>query len=563
MPKTTIKGKKGDWEFDHTPRAPGRDTIKITFKPKKDAKGCKNIRMSQTYTIEAFDAAGKKVTSKFEDMLKDPKKNPFGFRTDDEVTDKNGIPHVIDHIKCEGDPYYNGDDKPHDTKSNGDTVVPTPTDLSDLPGMPNPAGFGAVFKANIKKLVFTFETCAICVDTGAILGCVKWTCEVSAADGGNITPGTKEGDPSDAFKKALKQFVKNHTKKKAGVLRWYCPETGQTIPGTVPPVKVKGPGGSTSDPFGEPVPGDFQKKWVATMKLGANIKLDPEKAGTGKKVSMGKAFRRGLRDPQRSGVKFTWSGFQVKTVPSIVLTPFHAIGEDELASFSSLEPRLSNDFESLRVQYVSEDFFAGFLETLEGFGEPLSTDEGVATVTLMSDLGTRRAAAFTGMLRGEDILSLIPRVSEHPDVDDETLDLLTYICQNFVDTYLAEPPIELDPNLLIIEGIDEVLGENLAQSGVFDLEDLAEVDAESTKVPGIGSERLASFSSMARFLLRFPKMSGNDAEFVVQGLKLTDLDQAAGLGEISAAKIKRASNAVKLPADYNPEAVIEILRKSR
>ena len=562
MAKTTINGKKGDWELDVTARSPGPDTIKITFTPKKDAKGCKDIRLSQVYKYEAFDAAGKKLTGKIEDMLQDPNKNPFGHDKDDRAIDKNGDAYAIDHRRCEADPFYNGDDKPHDAKSNGDATVPKPTEMSDTPGMPFPAGFNRLFKANIKKVAVSFETCAICVDSGEILGCITLKNEITATDGGKIAVGNKEGNPSDVFKKALKEFVKNHTKKKGGILRWYCPETGQAIPGTVPPKKVKGPSGSTSDPFGNPVPDGFKKQWVAKMKLGQKIQLDSDKAGTGKKVSREKAFRNSLRDPQRSAVKFTWSGIQVKTVVSIVLTPFHALSEDELASFSSLEPEFSNDFDALQVQYVSEDFFSSFLNVLQDFGPALSTDEGFATVTLMSDLGTRRASAFTGKLQGEDILSLIPSVSQHPDVDDETLDFLTYICLNFIDAYFAEPPIEPDPNLLLIEGIDEVLANNLAECGVFDLDDLAEVDTESTKVSGISSERLASFSSMAKFMLSFPEMTGNDAEFLVKGLQLTDPEEVAMLGEIDPQRIEQALNAVKLPAEYNPEAVIEMLRGS-
>lgn len=70
MPDKTIKGVKGDWEIDVIERDPGSDTIKIKYKPKKDAKGCINIRLSQTVREDAFDGAGKKVTSSEQDMLK-------------------------------------------------------------------------------------------------------------------------------------------------------------------------------------------------------------------------------------------------------------------------------------------------------------------------------------------------------------------------------------------------------------------------------------------------------------------------------------------------------------
>ena len=80
--------------------------------------------MSQTVREDAFDAAGKLVTSNEKNMYQNPNDFSRGWQKPDEVKDKDGAPVVIDHLRCEADPYYNGDDKPHDSPSKGDATVP-------------------------------------------------------------------------------------------------------------------------------------------------------------------------------------------------------------------------------------------------------------------------------------------------------------------------------------------------------------------------------------------------------------------------------------------------------
>ena len=191
---------------------------------------------------------------------------------------------------------------------------PKPTELDDTPGSRNPNGFNNRFKKNIKKIVYSFETCAICADTGEILGCVTWKTELSQGEGGKISVDNNEGKPSNTFKKAFKKFIKTHTKKKKGVLHWFCPETGKKKPSGK---KVKGPKGTTSDPFGGAVPSGLKSNWVDAVKKGEQTKLDENKANTTNKKPLRQIINDNWDDIERAGLKFTWAGEQIKTVASV------------------------------------------------------------------------------------------------------------------------------------------------------------------------------------------------------------------------------------------------------
>src|SRR5271166_5766993 len=63
-----------------------------------------------------------------------PPGDRFPWRTPNQTYDADGNAVVIDTLACEGDPWYNGDDKDKDVKSQGSSPPPVETKLSDSPG---------------------------------------------------------------------------------------------------------------------------------------------------------------------------------------------------------------------------------------------------------------------------------------------------------------------------------------------------------------------------------------------------------------------------------------------
>jgi len=424
MPFDPIKGKHGDWSFKHTPGNP--DEITITFKPKHKAGGCKNIRLSQTATVVAYDKAGKVVTSKLDEMYADPDDNPFKHRKDDEITGKDGHQVAIDHLACEGDPYYNGDDKKHDTPSQGDaSKKPTdPTTLTDGPGLSL-----ANKKPNIKKIVATFETCAICVETGEILGCVSWQSVATSTDSGDINmKSDKEGKGSADFKKAFKKFIKNHSKVKLGEAkpRWHCPDTSATI---------RGPGGKFSDPWGQPISDGFRIKWMDERTLtphkpeksNMRFRFERDKVGGGQFIGMGEAIKRALESPGGSAVKFSWSGDQIKSVPSIIFTGKADITQDQLAPFVQNESRFTNDFTNVLVYPMSLGHAHVMAKVLTEFEHALANSGGLTTVTLVVGLMGDDPAGAIGQLDRNSIGNLATVMAGLDGTDDELLGAFHYL----------------------------------------------------------------------------------------------------------------------------------------
>lgn len=137
----------------------------------------------------------------------------------------------VDHVACEKDPYYNGEDAGKDNTSKGssDGTTATATSLSDAPFYPD-----GRFPAGVTKIVSSFEVCAVCKDDGKILDCVTWKYERTkgAADKGKVTDATGTAAASQEFKDAKKKFEQNH---KNGTV---CPEA----------VAEANPGGKNASP---------------------------------------------------------------------------------------------------------------------------------------------------------------------------------------------------------------------------------------------------------------------------------------------------------------------------
>jgi hypothetical protein len=406
MAKTKIEGAKGTWDVDITDNAPPlEDKIKISFTPKKNPTGCKNIRLVQTVQVEAFNEKGDKVGKKAADIYVDQKDNPFKHRADDEIVDGDGNVFAIDHLSCEKDPFYNGDDL-QDSKSQGDATTdpPTPTELDDNPRI----SFGPDKKADIVKVVQTFQTCAICVDTGEILGCVCWKSESTRnpENKGQITlsSGTKECAVSQALKDALKKFMENHTAKKEGdpKIRYYCPD---------------------DKTFGEPVPEGMLKiiaKVDAPVKSGTikpmfmtkDILIRRMAIGSAQRMpSMADSLKHVIESPGSSAFKFTWTGDQIKTIPSFLLSPVE-LRESVIASILENRPEMSNDFASLKFSLASPGFITIMAQYLLEKNSILDADQiKPVMITVAAQLNQKVPVFASAGMTPSDFLQFLIAIS--------------------------------------------------------------------------------------------------------------------------------------------------------
>ena len=472
-----IPGKHGDWKIKITKRKGGeydeqKDTIEIWFTPKKDSKGCKNICTVQTVKIVAYDAEGNKITSHSDEFYVDKMFNFHSHTVDDQVHDGEDYV-VIDHIECEGDPFHNGFDKLHDKNPRGDATS-TPVKAAyfyDKPGFP----IGTVSKKKtIKKFILTFETCVICVDTGEILGSIRWQAVSIPGDRGEITLlSEREGEPSETFKKALKKFMENHSREKMvngkKVLHWYCPEIRNWL---------AGPRGIFGDPWGDPIPEGFIKKWIKTEEPrgtrcdrlvlgglttewsnlvyevtgtteGESLVIDESTVGGGEYYgSAQEALDAGMDMVERAAIKFTWSGDQTKMVKGIILTSNKDISSEDVSPFIEVSARFSNDFEILDVYVLPTELMHHLLELMSAYERPLTNSDGCVTVSLLAGTGTEEAAAFTGALNPEHVGSFITEAASHTKVTQEILEIFNYIGLNFGKIAIAQyvPPVEFFVN---------------------------------------------------------------------------------------------------------------------
>ncbi len=435
MPTTTITGANGTWELDITDNTPpAEDEIKIKFTPKKNATGCKNIRLAQTVQLEGYNAKGEKIASKPKDIYADQKDNPFRHREDDEIDDGSGNTIVIDHHSCEKDPFYNGDDT-QDTSSKGDATTdpPTGTEMTDAPGR----GFGPDKKPEVVRIVLTFRTCAICVDSGEILGCVCWTSESTRtpANRGQIalTSADAECATSDAFKAALKKFMQNHSGKKAGeeTVRYYCPDDRS---------------------FGDPLP-EGMKQYLTAVAA-------PVKEGTFKKTTMSsdkkiprytiggmvrintiaKVLKMIREVPGAAAFKFTWTGDQTKVLPSFILSP-QELSDAVIASFMDRRPEMKNDFIALKFHTAS----AGVMVSIAQFllqKPKLINDELVLPVmlTAVANLGQPQPMFAVAGMVPSDFLQLIKTVN--PPEEEGLAGVLDYLRLNMGLDWNDAPAIQ-------------------------------------------------------------------------------------------------------------------------
>jgi hypothetical protein len=222
----TFSDAKGTWTI-----TTNGNSISIKFTPKAGAVNCPKIGFVQTVRNVFVDGSGKEMVLKASDF-----KPTWAYKDDDALSDGT----YVDHLFCEKDGFYNGDDVPQDHSSGSPTGQGssggggvTDATMTDSPYQHNddfPSG-----KARVRK---EFETCAICIQSaaggdpaGTSYGCIRWTYtrDKGAADNGKVTlTSTKVEARSKSHQDALARFNTNHS---SGSL---CPEDipGGTAPGS-------------------------------------------------------------------------------------------------------------------------------------------------------------------------------------------------------------------------------------------------------------------------------------------------------------------------------------------
>ena len=492
--KHSIPGENGEWEIEIIKREGDepemqKDTIKIKYTPNKTT--CKTICFAQTVTLTAYDENGNRVASSIDEIYTDPMYNVFHKHTQDDQIKDNQTIVVVDHLECEGDPFTNGDDTLKDSGTKGSVNPLTWADFKDTPGI----SIGTRDKKkNIKKVVQTFEIAAICADTGEILGSIIWKCVSTGTDRGEIElMSKKEGNPTDAFKKALRKFVKTHSKVKmsngVGVTHWFCPETSTII---------EGPHGIFSDPWGNLIPEGFKKKWLTQKEIEGpcggtlflrglkelmpsynmytgDLKIKSEELTPAGSVGGGQyvespleACEAGLNNVGQCGIKFTWSGDQTKIIGGIVFTPYKTISPEDVSPFIEEKARFINDFYALKACFVPPALMQHLLDVMTEYAEPLQLSDGPVTVSIIANVGTEEAVAYTGALLPEQVASFVREAATHESVNQELVEVFQYLGLNFglLLGSVNVPPTEFFINETGQSKVAIVVGEGAAEMDV-------------------------------------------------------------------------------------------------
>ena len=427
-----IAGANGTWTYTHHP-APLRpdgsksnDGITISFKPKASTN-CKNIRLFQTVKMKAYNAAGDLVGSSLSEIFKTmpPQFRHLGANHIFIKEDGRFQEVFVDHIACEGDPYYNGDDAAHDIPSKGDstTAPPTPTTMYDGPG----SFFNGDLRPGITKIVVIFETCAICIDTGKILGCIKWSTEVTSTDKGTITVPTAEGQPSDETKKALKQFAARHTvwaSSPDGKPHWFCPEDGKVKHELSEKAyrKILFNQETAMVPAAAPPEHGFRK-----------LKLRQEYAGGGTFAPFNEVYATATSKPEVVALKFTWTGAQIKSMGGILLSTNNEIKGVHVEPFVFNEEVYANDFVHLSVVKMHPKPMKMFLSQLEGMEQDKQSLVRPVLFSLIANVGTDKAICATQDIDARLFSEAFLKVAIGMELENDELDAINYLRLNMFD----------------------------------------------------------------------------------------------------------------------------------
>lgn len=461
MPTTSFDGASGNWEIVTPPDTDNPQEVQFKYTPDAAANGCRNVFLVQTSKTVAYDEAGNKITAKHEEMFRRPNDNPYLHRANDRVDDADGDPVSIDHAACEGDPFYNGNDLFQDEGGRGDATTnpPKPTDAKDDPRTPFETK-----RPEIKRIVVTLETCAVCAENGSILGCVRWQSVATPDNPGKPTLlSTDEERPTETFRGALRKFMESHARARNDITHWYCPDDRGAWIGPGATAEDEPFDEHANDPWGRPVPDGWKRTWIdppastTTEPVpetptpepapetptpdpappgGEFMQLDPEQVGGGQRFrQLDEALAAALEDPARAVVKLCWSGDQIKPIRGVAFAAVADLAPDELGRFVERTSTFDNDFTiGLRVIVVDPDALTGLLRGLQTTRES-NASAGAVAVTVIAKLRTSAAAAHTVQLTRSQLAAVLGGLQIEQPLTTELRMALRYVANN-----MAAPP---------------------------------------------------------------------------------------------------------------------------
>ncbi|MEX2282594.1 MAG: hypothetical protein WEE89_08925 [Gemmatimonadota bacterium] len=412
----SIDGEHGIWEWTSTPGVSPTvppsdkpcDKLTIKYVPLPGTP-CREFRLISVVEWTAYDATGN-VVGKKPDEIYDGE-HIYRYRKRAEV-ENDGKIWVVDYKSCEGDPFLDGEDRPHD----GHRL--TIRQAQPTVGWP-------LMKPGIVKIVKSFEVCVVCLDNGVILDTLRWTSTATRTatsyDEGTIAPPQRSNQPHEGTREAIRKFVKTHTTVSDDdgeeVANWTCPERNTTK---------------------HEVPDGFWRAWKPPEEeTGFHwLDLDETRVGEGRMASLPAEVLAAARsDVARAAIKFTWCGDQDRSVASLVITPAPTIVARDVAPF--LQPndsRFDNDFAALRGQTITRDLCAALLEQLSNGAGVLTQPPAEVVVTVIANVGRPGAFAFAGSLKPAQLAVMLDRAAPYASSSD--LAAMDYISLN-----MAQRPV--------------------------------------------------------------------------------------------------------------------------
>jgi len=187
------------------------------------------------------------------------------------------------------------------------------------------------------------------------------------------------------------------------------------------------------DPFGGPVPEGLQKALLSSVP--SSIKIERQFVGSGRRETDPLAvIRAAVVDISHAAVKFTWSGDQNKTVPSVLFSPATPITSEMIAPHVTTEARFANDFIVINCYEVSAVLMAALLTRLDPELQSGPQDRtGPVTISIISGVGTDAAFSYSGSMVRARVASVMRDVARQPDTDAGLLEAFHYLALNMGD----------------------------------------------------------------------------------------------------------------------------------
>jgi hypothetical protein len=417
----SIPGRHGDWSVEIVPSSNqfgGLASINFSYTPKPDAP-CDDGRFVQTVKAVGIDGNGNRVTDR-DDIFSpgaDPDEGKLGDRT---VPDEAGEPVSIDYLVCSKKPWSGSPPIPPARQGE----MPIDAVFTDAPGGP-----WSGIRPAIQAVEMTFEICVVCPQTGVCLGCIRWQMTSRRADqppdGGQSSIellAATEQPCSDTGRKALRAFTRTHCKRdpRTGAWSWFCPEVRDDMLDAA---------GNPVDPFDGAIPDEFWRKVLGIRRVSG---LLDQPLGTGVYVSAPAAiFEEMRRRPNFAAVKFTWTGFQMRTTPSVLLCANADFEAAAIAPFIGGPAGRVNDATALDGLGVTGAFMTSAVREVarleRKFRKPGAAPVGI---TCISEFGTDFGRACRFSMDKAVLWGLVRALAAHLRDIPQGLETLHYLGVN-------------------------------------------------------------------------------------------------------------------------------------